>query len=241
MKRLQRLPLSAQALAFLRERSDAVSKADNPRALAGRFWELQDNKAFREIREVLLQMASGVERCMYCEDSAASAIDHFWPRSDYPERAFDWLNYLLACSICNSNFKRDRFPLDEHGQPLLFDPTAEDPLGHLELTPTTGTLATKTPKGSWSILVYGLNRTALEIGRANTWILLEELLVRYSHALRTGKAQRAARIEHTVRNHPFAGVLTSLIRIATGPEPAGLLDADCLAAIQQHPAILSWA
>jgi uncharacterized protein (TIGR02646 family) len=240
MKRLQRLPLSPEALAFLRERGEAVSRAEDSRSEAARLWSLQSNRAFREIREVLQQMASGIERCMYCEDSAATSIDHFWPKGDYPERAFDWLNYLLACSVCNSNFKRNQFPLDDLGEPQLLNPTAEDPLDHLNFTPTTGTLAAKTPKGEWSILVYGLNRTTLEIGRADAWILLEELLVRYSNALRAGNAQRAARIEHTVRNHPFAGVLASLIRIATGPEPA-LLDAECLAAIQHHPEILSWA
>lgn len=240
MKRLQRLFLSPQSAAFLRERREAVSKAENPRAEAIRLWSLQDNRAFREIRKLLLEMASGVERCMYCEDSAATAIDHFWPKATYPERAFDWLNYLLACSVCNSNFKRDQFPLDERQEPLLLDPTAEDPLYHLELTHTTGTFVAKTPKGDWSILVYRLNRKTLEIGRTTAWILLEELLVRYSQTLQAGNTHRAARIEWTVRNHPFAGVLAALVRIANGPETAELVDVECLDAIQRHPEIFSW-
>jgi uncharacterized protein (TIGR02646 family) len=240
MKHLQRLPLSAEALAFLRERGEGVAGAASPRDEAVRLWGLQDNKAFREIRETLLRMASGIERCMYCEDSAASHIDHFWPKGDYPERAFDWLNYLLACSVCNSNFKRDQFPRDEEGQPLLLDPTREDPREHLELTPTTGTFAARSPKGHWSILVYGLNRKPLEKGRADAWVVLEELLVRFSYALQTGNRQRALRIEHTVKNYPFAGVLSALLRVASGPEP-GQVSADCRIALQRHPEIFTWA
>src|SRR5262249_44146752 len=114
-----------------------------------------------------------------------------------------------------------------------------DPLEHLVLTPTTGTFAAKTPKGNWSIVVYGLNRLQLEKGRAGAWILLEELLVRFSHSLQTGNLQRAERIENTVRNHPFAGVLTALLSVANGPEP-GQVSADCLAAIRHHPEILTW-
>src|SRR5205085_1312682 len=139
-----------------------------------------------------------------------------------------------------SNFKRDRFPLDEEGKPLLLNPTLEDPREHLELSPTTGTFAAKTPKGCWSILVYGLNRKPLESGRADAWILLEELLVCYSHAVRAGNSQRAVRIETTVRNHPFAGVLAALVKLSTKPDAARLIDPRCLVAIHQYPVILSW-
>ena len=89
MKRIQRLPLSVAALTFLHERSAAVAAAANARAEAGRLWGLQDNQAFREIRKTLGKMASGLERCMYCEDSEGTAIEHFRPKSTYPERAFD--------------------------------------------------------------------------------------------------------------------------------------------------------
>src|SRR5436853_78831 len=112
MKRIERLPLTPGTQAFLRKRSEAVAAAADARAEARGLWGLQDNKAFREIREVLKRMAPGIERCMYCEDSHGTAIEHFWPKARYPDRAFDWLNYLIACSECNSNCKRDQFPLD---------------------------------------------------------------------------------------------------------------------------------
>ncbi|MBW8876770.1 MAG: hypothetical protein JF614_17545 [Acidobacteria bacterium] len=109
-------------------------------------------------------MASGLERCMYCEDSEGTAIEHFWPKSVYPERAFDWLNYLIACSRCNSNFKRDQFPLDAAGAPLLVNPSEEEPLDHLSFSPSTGRFEPRSPKGDPSIDVFGLNRTTLTKG-----------------------------------------------------------------------------
>jgi len=127
MKKLNRELLSAPAKAFLDARTQQVLACADPKEEAQRLWKQQDNQSFDEVRTKLRSMATGLERCMYCEDSAATDIEHFWPKSKYPERAFSWSNYLLACSCCNSNHKREQFPLDEAGAPLLIDPTTEDP------------------------------------------------------------------------------------------------------------------
>lgn len=240
MKRLQRLPLSPTTQAFLGKRTSAVARAADPRAEASRLWDLQQNRAFQEIRATLRQMASGIERCMYCEDGAGTAIEHFWPKASYPDRAFAWANYLLACSLCNSNFKRDQFPCDASGRPLLIDPTEEEPLDHLTLSPSTGSFLARSPKGEWSIRVFGLGRDALEKGRRAAWTALEILLIGYAQAHRNGDGERSARIEFTVRHHPFAGVLAALLRMARGPDAALLVAADCLAALRRHPEIHSW-
>jgi uncharacterized protein (TIGR02646 family) len=240
MKRLLRQPLSSSTLALLRSRSEAVAGSIDPRAEVELLWGRQSNKAFREIREVLREMASGVERCMYCEDSKGIAIDHFWPKTQYPDRAFDWLNYLLACTTCNS-LKRQQFPLDEQNGPLLLNPTEEDPFDHLSFLPAEGDFSAKTPKGNWSIQVYCLNRRELMTARSDAWDRLQGLIVAYAHLLQQGHSEFAARIEQTVRRHPFAGVFAALARFANGPNPAALIRPLCLAAIQQHPAILSWA
>lgn len=240
MKRLQRLDLSPTALAFLRKRTGKVTRHADPRAEAKRLWEMQHNLTFREIREVLGRMASGIERCMYCEDSEGTAIEHFWPKAVYPERAFDWLNYLIACSRCNSNFKRDLFPLDG-GRPLLVNPTEEDPLDHLTFSPSTGIYEPRSPKGEPSIQVFGLNRATLTLGRQDAWTVLSQLLIRYAEARASGETGSADRIETAVRRHPFAGVLAALIRIAVGPDADLLVDPECLDVIREHPEIESWA
>jgi hypothetical protein len=241
MKRLSRLPLSLEALSFLGQRAAAVSGAGEPRAEAARLWKLQDNKAFLEIRQVLGRMASGLERCMYCEDSQGTAIEHFWPKASYPERAFDWLNYLLACSLCNSNFKRDRFPLDSVGQPLLLNPVEEEPLDHLALSPSTGKFTSLTQKGAESIPVFGLDRAVLEKGRRSAWTALESLLTEYARFRRGGNAERAAQVEVTVRAYPFAGIFAALQRIADGPDADLLVETQCLAAIREWPEVLAWS
>jgi uncharacterized protein (TIGR02646 family) len=240
MRRIQRLPLSSGTEAFLRKRSESVAAAADARKEAKRLWGSQKNKAFREIREVLRRMAPGVERCMYCEDSHGTAIEHFWPQAGYPDRAFDWLNYLIACSGCNSNHKRDQFPLDAAGQPLLVNPVEDDPMDHLSFSPSTGLYQSSSRKGDPSIQVFGLNRVILTRGRRNAWGGLEQLLVRYTQCQEMAKVEKAEEIETIVREHPFAGVLAALLRIAQGPNADSLVSPECLQAIQTHPEILSW-
>jgi hypothetical protein len=240
MKRIQRLPLSQHTTEALRRRTERVAAAADPRAEAKRLWRLQNNRTFQEIRDVLKRMATGIERCMYYEDSQGTAIEHFWPKSVYPERAFDWLNYLIACSGCNSNVKRDQFPLDEAGEPFLVNPVEEDPMDHLSLVTTTGDYYPLSLKGDSSIGVFGLNRTTLADGRRDAWVTMQSLLTDYARARESSDDEWAEDIERVVRRHPFAGVLAALLRISQSPDTDFLVSAECLQAIQAHPEILGW-
>lgn len=241
MKRLRRPALSAASTLFLHKRSVAVAAAADSRAEAARLWSLQGNNAFREVRALLEEMASGRERCVYCEDSEGIAIEHFWPKSRYPQRAFDWSNYLLACTRCNSNYKRDQFPLAADGGPLLINPVDEDPLDHLLLSPTTGKLTPASPKGQPSIDVFGLDRPTLEEGRKHAWTTLQALLIWYADLRRASAPEDADRAEAATRRQSFAGVFAALVRIAKGPGAEALLDPRCLAALAEFPEILGWA
>ena len=243
MRRIQRLPLSQDALDFLRLRTkDVEGKPDAERAEeAARLWRLQ-GKAFKEIRQALGQMASGIKRCMYCEDSKGIAVEHFRPKKDYPLQAFTWLNYLLACTECNSNYKRTQFPLDGHGNPLLLDPTdpADDPLDHLTFTPDNGQFDPKTEKGRESCRVYGLDRRDLADARRSVWFLLKETLPRYSQHKAAGRHERAALIETALRQQPFSGVFAAFLRIAKGPAARLLIGDECLQVLRDHPEIEDW-
>src|SRR5262249_26099662 len=152
----------------------------------------------------------------------------------------DWLNYLIACSGCNSNHKRDQFPLDAAGQPLLVNPAEEDPLDHLSFSPSTGLYQPLSPKGDPSIQVFGLNRFTLTRGRRNAWVYVEHALAWYAQYRETAKEERAEEIKENVREHPFSGVLAALLRIAEGPAADVLISAECLQALQSHPEIFSW-
>lgn len=242
MKRIQRKPLSDSSLEFLARRTEKVEAAEHPAAEAGRLWKLQNNKAFKEIRRVLREMTSGRERCMYCEDSQGTAIEHFWPKGSYPLRAFEWTNYLWACSHCNSNEKRDRFPRDGEGEPLLIDPTREDPRDHLFFSPATGEYISRPEsiKGSPSIDVFGLDRPLLERGRRAAWIRLEFLIPQYARLAKSDEHERARRLETTIREASFLGVLAFMLRIADSPRAEQLIPPRCLQALREHAEIRTW-
>jgi uncharacterized protein (TIGR02646 family) len=76
------------------------------------------------------------EKCAYCEQIAAKDIEHFYPKSDFPARMFQWTNFLKGCKNCN-HAKRERFPIIS-GIPVLVDPYSEEPLDFLRWDFLTG-------------------------------------------------------------------------------------------------------
>jgi uncharacterized protein (TIGR02646 family) len=246
MKKLNREPLSTSTLAVLDARTEQVRDAADPKDEAQRLWALQANRAFEEIRATLKSMATGRERCMYCEDSAATDIEHFWPKSKYPERAFSWANYVLACSGCNSNSKREKFPLDEAGAPLLIDPTVEDPREHLVLSVRTGKYLPRTRqgqesrKGQESIEVFGLGRDILEKGRQDAWHAIPALLLRYDGLCSQADWRRAIETQRTLCRFPFASVFVWFLDIASAPYAVTFIDERCLAVLDKYPDIKHW-
>jgi len=111
------------------------------------------NKNFRVVRSKLLDICPGQGRCCYCEVSQPDEVEHIYPKDLYPDRAFVWTNYLMACGPCNGTWKNNRFAVIDRdgllhdvtrkrgaaikpprkGKPALIDPRSEDPLHYLEL------------------------------------------------------------------------------------------------------------
>ncbi len=117
MKQVIRRPISKAAREHLRTRQSKIDAEADLAARAkkaGALWDSKKRsqageKAFVEIEWILVRMCNGPRRCMYCEDSEAWDIEHVKPKSKYPAVAFDWDNYLLACSTCNSRFKGSQY------------------------------------------------------------------------------------------------------------------------------------
>lgn len=65
--------------------------------------------AFKNIKEKLIEMCSGTTICVYCEHNEGTDIEHIYPKRLYPNKAFSWSNYVLACGNCNSRYKKDKF------------------------------------------------------------------------------------------------------------------------------------
>lgn len=223
MRKLQRKPLSKKSTAALQALTAQVQRARSAKArqsAAARHWNNKPRAAFNEVKEKLSAMATGRSRCMYCEDSAGTDIEHFHPKSKYPERAFRWDNYLWACSHCNSNQKRTQFPL-LRGRPALIDPTAIDPAAHLQLVPSTGEFVAIGPLGQKSIEVFGLNdhRAPRDLprGRREAFVKLQVLLQDYDRELGAGRNAEASRVKEVIQGEPFSAVWTWLVAISHGP------------------------
>lgn len=82
-----------------------------------------------QVKDALKTMFS--HKCAFCESKITHVdygqIEHFKPKSLYPDLCFEWNNFLLSCSICNGKSnKGDKFPLVADGGPFI-NPTTENP------------------------------------------------------------------------------------------------------------------
>jgi uncharacterized protein (TIGR02646 family) len=237
------IPLARPALdddlaASLQRRSDELARTSAGTDRARRAWSgARDDR--RRLREVLAAMAPGIERCMYCGDSLGTSIDHFEPLKEAPLRAFDWLNHLLACSMCNSNEKRDRFPRAGDGTPLLIDPSRDDPYEHIRLVLTTGHYRWRTDRGVGTVEVFGLNRRDLVLGRLAAVDRTEVMILARHTALGVGNDAKAARLLASLLQHPFIDVLFSMVRGAEAPGAAAVLERETVALLKD-PVYRCW-
>lgn len=180
----------------------------------------------RGLRVVLNEMAPGYQRCMYCGDSEGTSVDHFEPIARNPLRTFDWLNHLLACSFCNSSQKGSRFPVDETGRPLLVDPSLEDPFEHMALSLAVGEYRPRTPKGTATIDVLGLNRAVLVAGRLQARYVVGHALRLWRAGQKVGDRREQARQVATIRMQPLADVHQAMLRYAVGDAARHLFAAE---------------
>ena len=47
--------------------------------------------------------------CVYCEEVCRGEVDHFRPKSLFPELVYEWSNWVLACHDCNQS-KSNKWP-----------------------------------------------------------------------------------------------------------------------------------
>lgn len=154
---------------------------------AVRLWSGKASAAFDEVKQILKEICVSVEICNYCENNEATDIEHIYPKKLYPEKAFTWENYVLACGKCNSHHKSDKFkifnpqnsvtvedvtpPRGTYRQPanddsLFVNQRTENPLDFLELDlrEQTFMFTEKFPEGTreyhraaYTIELLGLN------------------------------------------------------------------------------------
>lgn len=180
--------LSTAALDHLQQYQQKIDAeptyADKVRR-ASTLWKPK-NATFDEVFRQLVVMCPGTQRCCYCEDAQGTDIEHFKPKTLYPELTFAWTNYLLACSSCNQRSKRDKFAVFDvngeeqdvsrdynapkvppiEGKPLLINPRYEDPLDFLRIDiantfhfmPVRGLDGQKKQRAEYTIALLQLNK-----------------------------------------------------------------------------------
>ncbi|QJD17980.1 hypothetical protein [Paracoccus sanguinis] len=142
MKRVIRCDLTAREINYLDRRANdlALRGADNlPPGAINQHWRIsRQTRTLNGIFDKLRSMMGPFERCMYCLDSHGCDIEHFKPKASYNESMYTWNNLLLCCTECG-RLKGSKFPMDG-AEPLLIDPTGENPWDHLSFDPRLDTI-----------------------------------------------------------------------------------------------------
>lgn len=78
----------------------------------------------KDIKEKLFE--SSYQKCAFCESKPAESgnieVEHFKPKSLYPELAFEWNNLLPVCRKCNDSKSNH-----DTGKEPIVNPSYEDP------------------------------------------------------------------------------------------------------------------
>lgn len=174
--------------ADINQQSSYQTKVERAKSL----WQSKESSptkktAFAEIKAQLKELAVAKLYCNYCEHGETYDIEHIFPKSLFPERAFQWENYLYACKACNMGEKVDKFevfpPVNGtttidirpkrkpriYTQPpsaasVLINPRIEDPMDFLVLDLAAGTFisqpninAKDTIRANYTIKLIQLN------------------------------------------------------------------------------------
>jgi uncharacterized protein (TIGR02646 family) len=144
MRFVGRIPLSPEAIRGLKNRQAKVDEKVREGTLdAIKEWKSGGTlDSVKAAKRVLQAMAGETERCMYCQDSHGTDIEHFKPKTPFPESMYQWENMLLCCAECG-RFKGDRFPIDADSKPLLVDPSRQNPWDYIDFDPQTGNMTAR--------------------------------------------------------------------------------------------------
>lgn len=163
------------------------------------------------LREEIRQ--AGGYRCGYCKATERDfggtehfGIDHFRPKSLFPDLTYDRDNLVYCCHSCNM-MKSNRFQ-ENDGIPMLLHPRRDDYAIHITQRPD-GTLVGVTERGKHTIALLGLNRVSHVSLRHRKIALRQrynEILKQLSREIEQNEAEDGAK---------SAGHLSSLVQALT--------------------------
>ena len=124
----------------------------------------------QDIKSILFK--SSLQKCAFCEtkpgESGNIEVEHFAPKSIYPELAFKWENFLPACRKCNE-IKDDHDTINE---PIInpYDVNPEDVFHYNDIRIASN--IDHKEVGERTIRVCGLNSVRLMKPRADILVSL---------------------------------------------------------------------
>ena len=81
--------------------------------------------------------------CGYCEEYAVpGGVDHFKPKSKFPEFVYAWSNWVFACDRCNVAKKKDKWPSGGYVYPCESSPE-DQPENFFDFDLDTGEIVAK--------------------------------------------------------------------------------------------------
>ncbi|WP_165223693.1 retron system putative HNH endonuclease [Aquisphaera insulae] len=194
--------------------------------------------ARRDVEQALNAVTHG--KCAYCENIAAKDIEHFHPKSIYPNRMFAWNNFLRGCKNCN-NVKQSQFPLDGVGGRLLIDPCEDEPLEYFTWDMMTGAAGltpdpSRNPRAMATHELFSLDQEPLREERRNKALDVLYLLARVVEESPVRKQTQDRLRDHLSPNRPWLGIIRQLFK-QPPPEFKLLVEA----ATTKLPDILNWS
>lgn len=212
--------------------ADNADEKERPQLIERMWRNRRGSRALQAIEIALKAMASGIERCMYCDEGHGHQIEHFRPKAHYVGETFRWSNMLWVCGECNAD-KNASF--DDQ----ILNPTLDDPLEHLKLAFHEGRFKTrkKSPRGKITLeRLTRLDKQVLIKGRKNAFDLIRVLLESFPNS----GAETRAKIRHIVVNAPFGSVFAAVLRASRERDAAKVLGPDFMSILARYPEIYDW-
>lgn len=230
---------------FLARLQNLVNDAGTRQEKRSRSKQYFSNKSaipWRSIRSSLQNSVPGKDVCHYCEMDRHRDIDHIRPKSIYPELAFRWENFVLSCTICNQNLKRDKFSILDfdgnvvdlthfsraeteppHGVGCILNPRCDDGSEYFHYDPDTGFVIAlgkskeNFNRASYTIDLLNLNQAIMCRSRICSWSYYCQHIEKLAEACSVNSIHSFDRLVRDISSmrHPF--VLTSLLKHPDAP------------------------
>lgn len=167
---------------------------------------------FLPVINALKSLCGEVALCMYCSCNEPSHIEHYRPKSVFPEQAMQYENFLWICDICN-RAKSNRFPpTTETGEPVL-NPIDDSVWEHFFLDDRFGRLTKRIdpatelplPRAQSTCDVVNIDRETVQIKRQKRFSRLRQDVGRALSDFNSGRmtVEQLQEEINELRNAPF--------------------------------------